>query len=210
MDWSMIRDSISPAANQMQLRQAAVISVEAGGTCTVSLAGTTVPGVVYWQPPCPGAACWVLWQGGGPMVVGASTAVPMFSGIANPATALANATWTAIPNGGGWATADDDPWGMVSAAGTFTAPCDGMWQLNASAAFAANATGLRGLRLLQGGTTTLAWAQVAPINGTQTALSCATIRRLSKGNTVEAEMHQTSGAALNTGHMAFSAAWVSG
>lgn len=211
MDWSILRDSVSPPANQMQLRQAAVVSVEAGGTCTVSLAGTTVPGVVYWQPPCPGAACWVSWQGGGPMVVGAaaSATVPSFAGIQNGTVSLANSTWTAIPNGAGWAT-EKDPWGMVDAAGTFTAPCDGMWQINASASFASNSTGLRGVRLLSGGSTTLAWTQVAPIAGTQTAIACAGLVWLAKGEQVVAQINQTSGAALSTGHMQFSVAWQCG
>lgn len=211
MGFSRLVDTLANGANEMQMRQATVISVEAGCTCTLDVAGTTVTGVRYISPPRPGTSCWVAWQGGAPMVIGSiadTHSIPASAIQVNGTTSAANSTWAAIPNGG-TLTWDNDAWSMIAADGTFTAPCDGMWQFNASASFVSNATGIRGLRILSGATT-FAWAQVAPISGTQTAISCSAIAGLGKGATVVAQINQTSGAALNTGHLQFSVGWISG
>lgn len=211
MDWSMIRDSISPAANQMQLRQAAVISVEAGGTCTVTLQGSTIAGVRYITPPRPGTACWLIWQGGAPLVIGGvadAYGPPAATIQSSNALSVANNTWTAMPNNVA-PTLNNDAWAMIAADGQWTAPCDGMYLLTASVQYPSNATGLRALRILSGAAV-MAWSQVTPMSGAGTALSVATIAGFGKGATAVAQTIQTSGAALSTGHMQFSVAWQCG
>lgn len=212
MGFSRLVDTLANGANEMQMRQATVISVEAGCTCTLDVAGTTVTGVRYISPPRPGTSCWITWQGGAPIVVGSiadTYSIPSSMIQANGTTSLANNTWTAIPNGG-TLTWQNDAWEMIDdTTGTFTAPCDGMWQFTASASWVSNVTGVRGLRIMVGAAT-LAFAQVAPINGSQTAVSCGVTAGLAKGATAQAQMLQTSGAALNTAHQQFSASWTSG
>ena len=214
MDWSTIRDAVSPPAVEMQLRQAMVVSVEAGATCTITLAGATVAGVKYVTPPRPGTACWVTWQGGAPLVTGSvadTYSTPVAVGINNSTVSLANNTWTDMPNGAGWGTWNNNAWGMLDAAGVFTAPCDGWWLFTASAQFASNATGFRGVRIVTGGGTVVSWTQVQAITtGVGTAVACSGGVGLAKGSAMSSQIIQNSGAALNTGHMQFSVSWHSG
>src|SRR6185312_536966 len=76
-------------------------------------------------------------------------------------------------------------------------PEPGTWQINVTVGFAGNATGYRGMRLLRGGSDTLAQVQQAPI-GTDSmimSLSCTATFNGTQAFVVQAR--QTSGAALN-------------
>lgn len=213
MAFSRLVDALAQDANQMQMRQATVISVEAGCTCTLDVAGTTMTGVRYMSPPRPGTSCWVSWQGGAPMVIGQIADMygpPASTAISNAAVSHpTSGVWVNMPSGGP-ATWDSDAWAMIAADGTFTAPCDGMWQFNASVGFANNATGIRGARIIVSSTTVISQTLVNTINGTQTVVSCSAMVGLGKGVNVVGQGFHTAGAALNMTHQQFSVGWISG
>jgi len=80
----------------------------------------------------------------------------------------------------------------------FTIPVAGRYVLSANIAFAANATGLRGLRFFKNGTTIIAFEQVnAVTTGDYTSLVCTRHYEFAAGDYVTCDAYQGSGGALN-------------
>lgn len=185
----------------LRVRQGAVVAVSSYGL-TVTIAGSTsqVTGVKYLGSYAPqvGAQVWLLSDGADVFAIGhlAPRGVPALR-VTGPAAAITTATETA-------ATFDTevgtDPWGMWSsgAATRLTVPLDGWYTVTGWASFAANTTGIRGVKIRQGGSTSLAVQRVSAASAGTTELSVTTGPvSLSATNYVELTVEQTSGGGLN-------------
>lgn len=82
-----------------------------------------------------------------------------------------------------------------NAGGTAWTPEAGLWQINVSVGFAANATGYRGARILRGGSDTLDQVQVSS-GADATIMKLATIARFDGTQTLTVQARQTSGGPL--------------
>lgn len=200
-------DAIQALAGQvatptgLRIRQGEVIAVSSYGL-TVTIAGSTtqVTGVKYLGSYAPrvGAQVWLLSDGSDIFAVGhlAPRGVPALR-VTGAATSVATATETALAFN---AEVGTDPWGMwvVGSATRITVPIDGWYTFTAYASFAANATGIRGAKIRQGGSTTLAMDRVPAAGAGTTDLTVSTGPvSLSATNYVELTVEQTSGGGLN-------------
>jgi hypothetical protein len=190
------------AANPgLRVRQGEVVSVASYGL-TVKIAGSTteVSGVKYLGSYAPqvSAQVWLLSDGSDIFAIGhlAPRGVPALR-VSGPAASIVTATETA-------ATFDtavgSDPWSLwdVGAATRLTVPLDGWYTVTGWGSFAANATGIRGVKIRQGGSTALAVHRVSAASSGTTELSVTTGPvSLSATNYVELTVEQTSGGGLN-------------
>ena len=115
--------------------------------------------------------------------------------------AVANVSWTSV-----LLDAEDvDSAGShstVTNTNRFTVATPGYYQVNASASFAANATGIRGIRLLISNTT-IVQGNVVLLTGTSTFnISLSKLVILGAGAWVDMQVFQSSGGALNTQYTA--------
>lgn len=183
-----------------RIRQGACVSVETGYTCTVTIGGDTtqIAGVRYMgAPPRPGTSCFVATDGYDLFVFGqlagySSIPYARYERTTNQSIADAGESLT-------FPSSVADPWTMYSA-GTFTTPCDGIWSVEASATFAANATGNRSLTIYSGGTgpaATYAQRAYSPLAGTPVILNTTRIVSGAKGTAITVFAYQNSGGALN-------------
>lgn len=189
------------ASPGVRFRQGEVVSVSSYGL-TLKVAGSTqqITGVKYLGSYAPraGAHVWLVTDGSDMFAIGhiAPRGVPALR-VTGAATSLANATETALAFN---AETGTDPWAMwvVGSATRITVPLDGWYVFTAWASFAANATGVRGIRVRQGGSTTLAWSRVPATGAGTTEVNVVTGPvSLSATNYVELVAEQTSGGALN-------------
>jgi hypothetical protein len=87
---------------------------------------------------------------------------------------------------------------VVGSATRITVPLDGWYTFTAYVSFAANATGIRGVKIRQGGSTALAVHRVPASGAGTTELTTVTGPvSLSATNFVEVTVEQTSGGNLN-------------
>lgn len=200
-------DAINRLAGQvaahpgLRIRQGAVSAVSAYGI-TVTIAGSTqsVSGVKYLGSYAPrvGAHVWLVTDGSDMFAIGhlAPRGVPALR-VTGAATSVANATETALAFN---AEVGTDPWAMwvVGSASRITVPLDGWYSFTGWVSFAANATGVRGVKIRQGGTTALAFDRVPAAGAGTTELTVVSGPvSLSSTNFVELTVEQTSGGALN-------------
>jgi hypothetical protein len=186
---------------QLRMRQGAVVAVSSYGL-TVTIAGSTtqVTGVKYLGSYAPrvGAQVWLISDGADIFAIGhlAPRGAPALR-VTGAAQSINNATETAATFN---AEVGTDPWGMW-ASGTatrITVPLDGWYTFTGYGSFAANATGVRGVKIRQGGSATLAMNRVPVAGAGTTDLTVVTGPvSLSAGNYVELTVEQTSGGALN-------------
>lgn len=186
---------------ELRIRQGAVVSVSSYGL-TVTIGGSTeqVAGVKYLGSYAPrvGAHVWLVTDGADMFAIGhlAPRGVPALR-VTGAATAVVTATETALAFN---AEVGTDPWSMwvVGSATRLTVPLDGWYTFTAYASFAANATGIRGAKIRQGGSTTLAVDRVSAASAGTTELTVSTGPvSLSATNYVELTVEQTSGGNLN-------------
>lgn len=214
MDYAQLAAVISAPSSETQLRQGTCVSHQTGGTMTLNVGGTEVAGVSYLSPPRPGDACWFLWQGGVPFVVGSlskQSRHPGFTaGHAGP-WSTANATWVKAGVGvSSWNQWGLDDWaGWDSANGRWTAPVDGWYTMSGHATWAASATaGYRGLRFGRDGWYTAYAQDTIPTSVFPTTQSLSWTFVASRGATFTFEYYQATGAALNLGDFGMSYAWI--
>jgi hypothetical protein len=87
---------------------------------------------------------------------------------------------------------------VVGSASRITVPLDGWYSFTGWVSFAANATGVRGVKIRQGGSTALAFHRVPAAGAGTTELTVVSGPvSLSATNYVELTVEQTSGGALN-------------
>ena len=186
---------------ELRIRQGTVVSVSSYGV-TITIGGSTeqVAGVKYLGSYAPrvGAHVWLVTDGADMFAIGhlAPRGVPALR-VTGAATAVVTATETALAFN---AEVGTDPWGMwvVGTATRITVPLDGWYTFTAYASFAANATGIRGAKIRQGGTTALAMDRVPAAGAGTTDLTVVTGPvSLSATNFVELTVEQTSGGNLN-------------
>lgn len=202
-------DAIAALAGQvassptLRVRQGEVVSVSSYGV-TVTIAGSTtqVSGVKYLGSYAPqvGAQVWLLTDGSDVFAIGhlAPRGVPALEVSTSSAAAIATASETAAVFD---TVVGTDPWDMwegVTNPSRITVPLDGWYTFTAHSSFAANGTGVRGVKLRSGGATTLAWQRVsaAAAGTTELTVTCGAVS-LSASNYVEATVEQTSGGNLN-------------
>lgn len=187
----------------LRVRQGAVVSVSSYGL-TVTIAGSTtqVTGVKYLGSYAPqvGAQVWLLTDGADIFALGhlAPRGTPALQVSAASAISVANGTETAMVLN---TVVGSDPWDMwegVTNPSRITVPLDGWYTFTAHASFAANGSGIRGVKLRSGGSTTLAWQRVSAASSgtTELTVTCGAVT-LSASNYVEATVEQTSGGNLN-------------
>jgi hypothetical protein len=185
----------------LRVRQGAVVSVSSYGV-TVTIGGSTdqVAGVKYLGSYAPrvGAHVWLITDGSDVFAIGhlAPRGVPALR-VSGAAAAVVTATETALAFD---AEVGTDPWAMwvVGAATRITVPLDGWYTFTAYVSFAANATGIRGVKIRQGGSTALAFDRVPAAGAGTTELTTVTGPvSLSATNFVEVTVEQTSGGNLN-------------
>lgn len=201
--WQVV-DSLDTPALPWAIRQATVVSVEAAGTCTVAVGGTTVAGVAYQRPPRPGGSCWLFSDGDDVWVLaglGGQTAGP-YARMVSTSGLPGSAAWYTLPN-----DSETDEWGALSAAGVFTAPAPGRYLFVLQADFGSNAVGVRSVRLLMNGGTVAARVMTTAVNGVQTVDNISYLGGMSQGDTMEPQVYQTSGGSLATTG-AMSAIWL--
>ena len=185
----------------LRVRQGEVVAVSSYGL-TITIAGSTsqVTGVKYLGSYAPqvGAQVWLLSDGSDIFAIGhlAPRGVPALR-VTGSAVSVTNATETALAF---TAEVGTDPWGMGESgnATRVTVPLDGWYTFTAWGSFAANATGIRGVKIRQGGSTSLAVTRVSAASAGSTELTVVTGPvSLSATNYVELTVEQTSGGALN-------------
>jgi hypothetical protein len=108
------------------------------------------------------------------------------------AQAIPNATWTTL-------VIDTLDWanGITQAGSIFTTPAQGIYLMVASVGWEANGVGLRGIRILRGGSAQAGCIQGADNTAGQT-VSVAYAFSTAGGDTWSVQVYQTSGGALNT------------
>lgn len=187
----------------LRVRQGEVVSVSSYGL-TVTIAGSTsqVTGVKYLgsYAPMVGAQVWLLTDGSDLFALGhlAPRGVPALQVSRSAAVAVTTGTETAMAMD---TVVGTDPWDMwegVTNPSRITVRLDGWYTFTAHASFAANTTGIRGVKLRSGGSTTLAWQRVSAASAgtTELTVTCGAVS-LSASNYVEATVEQTSGGNLN-------------
>ena len=156
-------------------------------------------------PPRPGAGVWYATDGVDRVVLGmvAPEGPPTATVQITAATSIANDTATAVAAG----SVVMDPWNMSNGTG-FKVPVAGLYQLTAQAEWASDADGYRQVTFRRNGSNVDSDRRAAGITGTlyQTATSrpiaCA------KGDTLDALVRHTGGAALNLNDLVVSAVYV--
>lgn len=185
----------------LRIRQGTVVSV-VSYSLTITVAGSTeqVSGVKYLGSYAPrvGAHVWLVTDGADMFAFGhlAPRGLPALR-VSGAATSVVTATETALALSTEVGT---DPWNMwvVGTASRITVPYAGWYSVTGWASFAANATGVRGARLRQDGTTSLAWMRcpAAGAGATELSVSSGPVS-LAASAYVELVVEQTSGGGLN-------------
>jgi hypothetical protein len=116
---------------------------------------------------------------------------PFYYAHLNADTSWVNNAWAAITT---WTL--DEASGITRSGGTFTVPIAGRYRVTAVNSFAANTTGLRGVRPVVAGSARIN-VLVPPITTFQTTAQVSAAYRMTAGQTISIEGFQNSGAALN-------------
>lgn len=186
----------------IRLRQGEVVAVSSYGV-TVTIGGSTdqVSGVKYLGSYAPrvGAHVWLVTDGSDLFAIGhlAPRGVPVLR-VTGAATSVATATETALPLSTAVGTDPWDMWEGVTNPSRITVPLDGWYTFTAAASFAANGTGVRGVKVRQAGTTAVGWQRVPTVGSGTCEVSVTTAPvSLTAGAYVECVVEQTSGGNLN-------------
>jgi hypothetical protein len=192
MDLNFLVNQIKGDSNTLRLRQANIVSVETGYSCTVRMAGDptgTLSKVRYLADfvPLPNYSAWVLTDGTDMLIVGhvaaaGKTVAPKAYRTTNLAVTAATETVVAME------AVESDAWGCWSA-GTpsrLTAPADGRYMAQAQTWFTDVAAGSRYARLLLGGATEIAYGMTPKglARGAYVNISSAPLT-LTKGQYIE-------------------------
>jgi hypothetical protein len=184
------------------VRFGAVVSVENNWTATVTIAGSTtsIPGVKYAASvtPLPGAGCVLASDGSDLFILAViaaddRTLAPRAHRDAD--LTVVTATDTAVA----WSAANSDAWGCWSGtnATRLTARVRGRYQATGWGQFAINATGIRSVWIVKGGTDVIARVQGDASSAGPTHLTVQTPAfDLEIGEYVEMYVRQTSGGDL--------------
>lgn len=128
----------------------------------------------------------------GPVTIAASSKVNT-SGSNTASTSISNGSWTAVPT----ATIPINSHGALTTGGVFTAPSPDAYTVTANVCFAANATGIRGVRIRKNNAAT-GFGSVIPATsgGAITSVPIAGLVQCNEGDTITVECFQNSGGAL--------------
>lgn len=199
--------ALQPQGDRLQWRQATVVSIEAGDTCTVTLAGTTISGVRYMTPPRPGGSVWCMVQGGNVQVVGGfanQTDHPTFIGTGS-ATSLVSGVWTTLL----W-TYQQDTWGMDSV-GEVALPADGVWHVSfsgQSATVSTTGTRFAAVQSDRSGSWAVEVQDNVPGAAFQQSISLVWAHRLVKGTKIRVAAYQNSAASQGLANATLCITWL--
>lgn len=193
--------SVAPDA-PVRLRQGQIISVQADGTCTVTIGGgtTQVSGVKVSSSCCPlpNAGAWIATDGRDLFVMSTiAPAGPAYGHMRqSSAQSIPNGTWTELS----WANRTDvTTSGVTVGSSGFTVVVPGVYQVSACVGFAANATGQRHLQIYKNGAAILQASGGNAASGSDIQrLSGSGNLRLAIGDVINATVFQTSTVSLNT------------
>lgn len=203
---------------RLRVGQATVRSVEADSVFgTASGRAWIVPALGEWPndvvpanylgeyPPRPGGAAWYVTDGVDRIVLGmVAPEGPPFAQVSlAAATALVTVTLTDIT----LATINHDPWNMATGTG-LRMPVSGLYQLQANAVFAANATGYRGLTIAKNGTTVVTMRHQTNVNTDHRPVVTFPVQSLAAGDVITVQAIQQSGANLNLNELSLTALFV--
>lgn len=192
--------STAPEA-PLRLRQGVIQSVQ-GSSVTVTVGGSTtaLSGVHYASHACPipGATCWLATDGRDWMVFATlAPNGPAYGSMRqNAAQSIPDSTWREYNFGTRTDTVSN---GVTLGSNGLTIVVPGLYQVTASADFAANSTGQRHSRLVVNGS-----AAIEGTGGDRAAggdimrLRADGILKLAAGDVVNVSVYQSSTAALNT------------
>lgn len=198
-----------------RIRQGVIVSVQAT-TVTVTIGGSTtqIANVRYDSSVCPipNSTCWLATDGRDWFVL--STLAP-----AGPAFAsMRQSSAQSIPTGAftalNWTNRTETTSnGMTLGNDGFTCVVPGLYTVSVAATFAANATGQRHLIITRNGSNEVqGYSTNAPTGSDVCRMSIASTFALAIGDTVNANLYQSSGGALNTtvgvGHTLLRAVWI--
>lgn len=203
-DIKALADAIAKAGDdpRIRLRQGVIQTVNANGSANVTIAGSTTVisniHVASHACPLPGASCFLLTDGRDWIIM--ATLAPYGPAYAqmrqNAAQSIANSSFAALD----WTTrADTMSAGMTIGNSGFTCVVPGLYDVNFSAVFAANATGQRHAYIQHNGATEFAgFSTNAPGTGDICRMNVTCVIKLAIGDTVNGVMYQSSGGALST------------
>lgn len=144
-----------------------------------------------------------VWYPTGWRIVGGDT----------PSGGRSRVTSTPVASGSSFivATLDTDyslSGGMVASGNGIQVPLSGWYQVSGRSTWAANGTGVRGIRVLQNGVSLGIGLSVNAVAGTQTTVTTAELVPLQAGDVLTVDRYQTSGGSLNEDFASVRAAWV--
>lgn len=207
--------SLAPDA-PIRLRRGQIISVQADGTCTITIGGGTnqVAGVKVAASCCPlpNAGCWIATDGRDLFVLSTlAPAGPAYGFMRqSSAQSIGTGTWTELS----WANRTDVVTsGITVGSSGFTIVVPGIYQVSACISFAANSTGQRHLQIYKNGSTILQSSGGNAAAGSDIQrLSGSGNLKLAIGDVINATVYQTSGGNLNTqigaGHNILMLTWI--
>ena len=193
--------AIKQEPQQLRRRMGIIVSVETGYTITIQLAGdtTSFSGIKYFghYPPKVGAQVWLDTDGADIVAIGAIAglggAVPAGLTIKAANQSIATASNTTIT----WPAPATDTFGIWDAANNrWVVPFDGMWLINTTLIWAANATGARAAYIMQGANI-ISISRGQATSGVTTIMNCSTIAKATKNDNFSIQGYQSSGGALN-------------
>jgi hypothetical protein len=191
------------ASPALRVRQGEVVAVSSYGL-TLKIAGSTsqITGVKYLGSYAPrvGAQVWLISDGSDIFAIGhlAPRGVPALQVGRSAVQSIPNSTETAITF---TTEVGTDPWVLWAASPNptrITAPLDGWYTFTGWVSFAANTTGIRGVKVRSQGTTAQAMQRVSTSSAGTTDLTVMTGPvSLAASNYVELTVEQTSGGNLD-------------
>lgn len=199
----------------VRLRRGNVVSVQADGTCTVTIAGGSaqVSGVKVSASCCPipNAGCWLATDGRDLFVL--STLAPYGPAYGSmrqsSAQTIGTGSFTAID----WTNrTETTSTGITLGATGITCVVPGLYRVECGITFAANATGNRHMYLtLNGSATFHGYGTPTPTSSDLARMNVSTTMKLAIGDVVNAAVYQSSGGNLATnigaGHNVLRATW---
>lgn len=216
----MIKDLVAALADSapaapVRLRQGVIVSVQANSTCTVKIGGSTVsiPNVHYDSSVCPipNATCWLTTDGRDWWVL--STLAPSGPAFASMRQSVAQSIPTGAFTALDWTNrTETTSIGMTLGNNGFTCVVPGLYTVSVAASFAANSTGQRHLVITHNAVNEVQGYSTNAPTGDICRMSIASTFALAIGDTVNATVYQSSGAAVNTtvgaGHTLLRAVWI--
>lgn len=185
-----------------RIRQGVVQSVQANGTCTIAIGGSTtaVAGISYASTICPipGKSVWLATDGRDWFVM--ATMAPNGNAYGAMRQSVAQSIATTAFTELDWTNRTDTTAnGITLGANGFTCIVPGLYQVNFGAVLAANNTGQRHAYIVHNGTNEFAgFSTNAPGTGDLCRINVHVMLKLAAGDTVNGVVYQSSGAALNT------------